>query len=84
MKNTSYNFSKQLTAVGRFDYYVPNTNSDFKGDSRNWFIFSLNYKPDEKVTISPNVVIETYESIPNGRSIDASVTPRITFFYTFL
>ncbi len=80
----SYNFSKEFAAVGRFDYYDPNTDSDSKGDSRNWFIFGLNYKPDNKVTISPNVIIETYESIPNGRSIDASVTPRITFFYTFL
>lgn len=80
----SYNLSKELAAAGRFDYYDPNTDSDAKGDSRNWFIFSLNYKPDEKVTISPNVVIETYESIPNGRSIDASITPRITLFYTFL
>ncbi len=80
----SYNFSKELAVVGRYDYYDPNTDSDTKGDSRNWFLFSLNYKPDDKVIISPNVIIETYESIPNGRSIDASITPRITFFYTFL
>lgn len=80
----SYNFSKDLAVVGRYDLYDPNTDSDVKGDSRNWFIFSLNYKPDAKVTISPNVVIEIYESIPNGRSIDASITPRITFFYSFL
>lgn len=80
----SYNFSKELAVVGRYDYYDPNADSDAKGDSRNWFIFSLNYKPDEKVTISPNVIIETYESTPSGRSIDASITPRITFFYTFL
>lgn len=80
----TYYFSKMLSVAGRFDNYNPNTDSDVKGDSRNWFIFSFNYKPDEKVTISPNVVIETYESIPNGRSIDASITPRITFFYTFL
>ena len=80
----SYNFSKELAVVGRYDYYDPNTDSDTKGDSRNWFLFSLNYKPDDKVIISPNVIIETYESIPNGRSIDASITPRITFFYIFL
>jgi hypothetical protein len=79
----SYNFSQQLSVVGRFDYFDPNTNTDFKGDSRNWFIFSLNYKPVDKVTISPNVIVETYEAI-NGRSIDASVTPRITFYYSFL
>ncbi|BDQ03077.1 outer membrane beta-barrel protein [Ignavibacterium sp.] len=80
----SYNFSKELAVIGRYDYYDPNTDSNAKGDMRNWFIFSLNYKPDDKVTISPNVIIETYESIPNGRSIDASITPRITFFYSFL
>jgi len=79
----SYNFSKELAVVGRYDYYDPNIDTDNKGDSRNWFIFSLNYKPDDKVTISPNVIIETYESIPNGRSISASITPRITFFYSF-
>ncbi len=80
----SYNFSKELAVVGRYDYYDPNTDSNVKGDSRNLFLFSLNYNPDEKVTISPNVIIETYESLPNGRSIDVSITPRITFFYTFL
>lgn len=79
----SYNFSQQLSVVGRFDYFDPNTNTDFKGDSRNWFIFSLNYKPVDKVTISPNVIVETYEAI-NGRSIAASVTPRITIYYSFL
>jgi hypothetical protein len=80
----TYNFSKQLALVGRYDYYDPNIDSDIKGDSRNYFIFSLNYKPDEKVIISPNVLIETYESMQNGRTIDASITPRITFFYSFL
>jgi hypothetical protein len=78
-----YNFSKELAVVGRFDNYDPNTDSNFKGDSRNWFLLSLNYKPVDKVTISPNVIIETYESI-GGRSIDPSITPRITFYYSFL
>jgi len=80
----SYNFTTAFAVVGRYDYFDPNSGGDYKGDSRNWFIFSLNYKPDEKVTISPNVIVETYESIPNGRSFDASVTPRVTLFYTFL
>jgi len=79
----SYNFMKQIALVGRYDYYDPNFDSDVKGDSRNWFIFSLNIKPDDKVTISPNVVIETYESLPSGRSFKSSITPRITFFYSF-
>jgi hypothetical protein len=79
----SYDFSKDLSTVVRYDYFDPNSSSNSKGDSRNWFLLSLNYKPYEKVTISPNVIVETYEAIPNGRSIDASVTPRLTFFYIF-
>lgn len=80
----SYNFSQVLELVGRYDFFDPNTDSNVKGDSRNWFIFSLNYKPNDKVTISPNVIIETYETLPNGRKFDTSITPRITFFYSFL
>jgi hypothetical protein len=80
----SYNFSTAFAIVGRYDYFDPNSGGDYKGDSRNWFIFSLNYKPDEKVTISTNVIVETYESLTNGTSIDPSITPRITLFYTFL
>lgn len=80
----SYYFLDNFYASGRYDYFDPNIDSDVKGDSRNFFIFSLNYKPNEKVTISPNVFIETYESLPNGRKFDASVTPQLTFYYTFL
>jgi hypothetical protein len=78
----SYDFSKELSVVVRYDSYDPN--SDAKGNIRNLFLAGVNYKPDAKVTLSPNVIIETYEKIPNGRSIDASITPRITFFYSFL
>ena len=80
----SYNFMKNLSAVGRYDFYDPNMDSDYKGDNRNLFLFSMNYSPVEKVTISPNILIETYESLPSGRDIKPSVTPRLTFYYIFL
>ncbi len=79
----SYYFSKEVSTTGRYDYFDPNTNSDYKGDSRNYFIFALNYQPDPNITISPNVLIETYESAQGGPSYDASITPRLTFFYKF-
>ncbi|GAB4138630.1 MAG: hypothetical protein Fur0015_09910 [Ignavibacteriales bacterium] len=44
----------------------------------------MNYKVDEKVIISPNLLIETYENIPGQKYIKTSVTPRITFYYSFL
>lgn len=80
----SYNFMKNLSAVGRYDFYDPNMDADYKGDNRNLFLFSLNYSPIDKVTISPNIFIETYESLPSGREIKPSVTPRLTFYYIFL
>lgn len=77
--------TSDLAVVARYDYFDPNTDSNSKGDMRNYFIAGLSYKPDKNVSITPNVQIETYESLPNGgRSIDASVTGRITFYYVFL
>ncbi len=79
----SYYFSKEVSATGRYDYFDPNTNSNYKGDSRNYFLASINYQPNQDVTISPNVLVETYESAPNGTTYKASVTARLTFFYKF-
>ncbi len=80
----SYNLSKKLSAVGRYDFFDPNMDSDYKGDNRNLFLFSLNYSPVDKVTISPNIFIETYESLPGGKKYKPSVTPRLTLYYIFL
>ena len=80
----SLNFSPDLAAVVRYDMFDPNSNSNVKGDARNYFIVGLDCKPDKNVSIIPNVQIETYQSIPNGPSIDASVTGRVTFYYIFL
>ncbi len=79
----SYYFTDELSATARFDYYNPNTNSSYTGDSRNLYILSVNYEPAENVTVSPNVLVETYEKLPNGTTFKPSVTPRLTFFYKF-
>ncbi|MCU0406019.1 MAG: hypothetical protein MUE91_03835 [Ignavibacteriaceae bacterium] len=79
-----YRFSELLAGVGRFDYFDPNISSDFKGDSRNYFILGLSFILHEKVSITPNVLFETYEQPVNGVSIDPSLTGRITFNYEFL
>ncbi|GAB4138963.1 MAG: hypothetical protein Fur0015_10120 [Ignavibacteriales bacterium] len=80
----TYNFKTDLALVFRYDYFNPNLHKDFKGDSRNYFVFGMNYKADEKVIISPNLLIETYEKIPGQNDFITSVTPRITFYYYFL
>jgi len=79
----SYSFSSLIGAVVRFDHFDPNIDYDFNGDSRNFYIFSLVFKPDASVSLMPNVLIETYESL-DGNNYDASVTGRITFYYSFL
>lgn len=79
----SYYFSSITGAVVRFDHFDPNIDSDFSGDSRNFYILSFIYKPDPAVSLMPNVLIETYESA-DGNNYDASVTGRITFYYSFL
>jgi hypothetical protein len=80
-----YNFNDDLGAVARFDYYDPKGGSDNseKGDSRNYIIVGFVYRPVKSVQIMPNVQVETYESIPNGRSIDPSVTGRLTFAFSY-
>lgn len=78
------NLEDDIILIGRYDYYDPNTNSDSKGDSRNYIIGALAWKPDKNVSIMPNVQIETYETPISGTSIDAAVTGRLTFYYIFL
>lgn len=79
------NVNPDLAVVARYDYFDPNTDSNAKGDMRNYFIGGLSWKVDKNVSIIPNVLVETYESLPNGgRSISASVTGRVTFYYVFL
>ena len=80
-----YNFSDEFGAIGRYDYYDPKSGSDNseKGDSRGYILAGLTYKPAKNVQVIPNLLVETYESIPNGRSIDAAVTARLTFLFSF-
>jgi hypothetical protein len=83
----TYNFTKELVAVARYDFFDPNTkdNALLKGDSRNYFIFGADCKLDKNFSLMPNILIETYESLPNGgQTFKSSITPRITFFYNFL
>ncbi len=76
--------SALVTLIARYDYYDPNANSNAKGDSRGYLLGGVAFKPDKNVQIIPNIQLETYESVPNGPSYDASVTGRVTFYYIFL
>ncbi len=79
------NLEPTLALVARFDMYDPRTGSENieKGNSRNYILAGLAYKPAKGVAIMPNVQVETYESIPNGPSFDSSITGRLTFSVSF-
>jgi len=78
----SLNISKPFAFYGRFDYYEPNTNKNAKGDKRNSIIAGLSYKTFDKLYISPNVFIETYEK-KNGVQPKSSLTYRLSISYDF-
>jgi hypothetical protein len=80
-----YNFSDDLGVLARYDYYDPKTGSDAaeQGDRRSYILAGLTYKPAKNVQVIPNIQVETYESIPSGRSIDAAFTGRVSFVFSY-
>lgn len=72
-----------VALVARFDYFDPNTDGKAIGDSRNYLIGGLAWKPDKNVSIIPNILYETYESLADGQTLDASITLRATIAYNF-
>jgi hypothetical protein len=80
----SYYILPELSAVGRYDFYDPNTDSNAKGDVTNLMVLGLSWKVDKNVAIQPNLWYESYEKPVNGSKPDPLMTTRITFFYTFL
>jgi hypothetical protein len=80
----SYNMLSELSAIGRYDFYDPNTDSQAKGDIINLIILGLSWKVDKNVAIQPNLWYESYEKLANGSKPDPLMTARITLFYTFL
>ena len=80
----SVNLQSTLAVVGRYDYFDPNTDGNSASDARNYIIGGVSWKPDNNVSIIPNVQLEMYETPPGGKAPDASVTGRVTFYYVFL
>ena len=82
----TYYFVPDWAVVARYDSFDPNTGSDnaAKGDSRNYALGGLVFKPDKNVFISPNIVWESYETPVGGASIKSSLTARLTFWYIYL
>ncbi len=75
-----YHFSSIINAVIRYDYFEPNSKKS--GDSRQFIIAACNFNIDSKLTLSPNVVIESYEKT-NNKNYKNSITARLSFNWSF-
>lgn len=73
-----------MVAVARYDSFDPNTAGSSKGDSRNYFLAGISWKPDKNFSITPNMIGESYEKLSNGTTPKTAVTVRVTFYYIFL
>jgi hypothetical protein len=74
----TYSFQSDLELVARYDYYDPNTqfyytSGSYTGESRNYMLASLDYKPDPHVHLAPGIQYETYNSIPAGGTFNGVV-----------
>lgn len=79
--------NEEISILGRYDYFDPNTSSAAKYDARNFLIAGVNWNAAPNVSIIPNVIVETYENVQTAtgsRAIDPSLTGRITLYYVFL
>jgi hypothetical protein len=80
----SYYILPELSAVGRYDFYDPNADSNAKGDAVHLLVLGLSWKVDKNVSLQPNLWYESYEQPVNGSNLDPFMSARITMFYTFL
>lgn len=79
----SYSLNKNVELVARYDYFNPNTNENAVGDIRNMVLAGMTYTFNPNFVLSPNVILESYESSSTGRDYSPSITPRITFYFRF-
>ncbi len=75
----TWHFSPKVAIAARYDYFDPLTSQS--GDNRSLYLVAVNWYPAAGVIFSPNIVIESFESLPNGTSIKTAITPRLTFYY---
>ena len=76
----NYKILKDISLVGRYDYYDPNAKADH--DSRNFAILGLSFLAEQNIRIIPNVLIETYEKGKNI-SYDPAITGRLTVHFVY-
>ena len=78
----SFTIHPKMKLLARIDSFDPNSNSAATGDSRIFAVAGIDWQPDGKVSIIPNILIESYDNRA-GVAVDPSVTARVTVAYSF-
>jgi hypothetical protein len=76
--------ANDLVLVARYDYFDPAANEQSRGDSRQMVMLGVSWKVDKTVSFIPTFLYESYETMPDGRKPDPSLTARLTFYYNLL
>lgn len=74
---THKQITQQLTLLARFDHYNPNTDDDLL--SEELWILGVDYRPNEKVHIIPNVWMKTYKN----DQLEPDLVGKMTFHFIF-
>jgi hypothetical protein len=78
-----YSINEKFSLISRYDYFDFNIDKNARGDVRKLYIVGFTWNAHDNFLLTPNVMIENYESVPTGIHYKSSVTPRVTFYYKF-
>jgi hypothetical protein len=79
-----YQISEHWKVYGRIDYYDPNRFSLNAGFYEYFISIGLDYMPINNIHFIPNIWINTFtDKSSAGRTKEADVVPRMTFFFVF-
>ncbi|NWF88760.1 MAG: hypothetical protein HXY50_04770 [Ignavibacteriaceae bacterium] len=76
----NYQIFEKINLLGRFDYFDPNSKTDY--DSRNFVVLGLSFLAEKNIRVIPNILLETYEK-SSTYSFDPSLTGRITIYFAY-
>jgi hypothetical protein len=79
-----YSMFDHWKVYARIDYYDPNRLSLNTGFYEHFISFGFDYMPINNIHFMPNIWINTFtDKSSAGRTKDADIVPRITFFFLF-
>ncbi len=77
-------FTSKINLAGRFDYFDPDTNNPSEGFKESFMSFGIDFMPDPRFHLIPNIWINSYKNKNrSGFNKDSDVVSRLTFHFLF-